>query len=79
MGGLHALRNCRTSRLSNDRMGVVFSGLMVVDAERLLLVLWLTLLTVTRMVCVDVLGAARAARVRGIRRAGGDGSLFTTG
>jgi hypothetical protein len=31
------------------------------------------------MVCVDVLGEAHAARVRGFRGAGGDGSLFTTG
>jgi len=74
MGGLHALRNCRTSKLPNDRMGVVFSSLIVVNDGRLLVVLRLALLPV--MVCVDVVGAAR---VRGLRRAGGDGSLFTTG
>lgn len=58
-------------------MGVVFSSLIVVNDGRLLVVLRLALLPV--MVCVDVVGAARAARVRGLRRAGGDGSLFTTG
>jgi len=34
MGGLNALRNCRTSK--NDRIGVVFSGLVVVDDGHLL-------------------------------------------
>ena len=75
MGGLHALRNCFTSRLPNDRIRVVCVGLDALGNGRLL-VLRLALLTV--MSCVVVLGAARAARVRGIRRAGGDGSLFAT-
>ena len=49
---------------------------MVINDGRLSSVLHLALLTVTA--CVAVLGAARADRVRGIRRAGGDENLFTT-
>ena len=73
MGGLHAFRNYRTSQ--NDRMGVVFSGSVVVDDGRLLLVLRLAMLTGMACADSDVLSAAREARVRG---AGGDASLFTT-